>query len=448
MTVGVDARVRMISPAAPERLPSLLLSGGEVLDPFTGRTGPADILVEDGIISRIGAPRRSGALTIDCTGRTLTPAFTDLHVHLRHPGQPEKETIGSGTAAAAAGGFGTLLAMANTRPPIDSPEVLERALNDLGLAARVRVGQVAAVSLALEGESPADHDALARAGAVALSDDGRNVHSSAVMRQALRASRRTGLPVLVHAEDRALAAQGAMHLGYVSRELGLPGMDPEAESAVIERDLALLREEGGRLHIQHVSAERSFRLIEAARREGLAVTCEVTPHHLLLTDEEVRRHGGRARVHPPLRDRRDRDAALEALLSGVVDAVATDHAPHEPACKDLPIGTACPGFSGLETAFAVLGSLVEQGTLPLDLAVASLTSGPARLLTHLDREWGLVEGAPADIAVIDAGEGWTVDSREFRSLGRNTLLDGMRLTGTVVATIVDGRVAHLREVDQ
>ena len=423
--------------------PDLLLVGGRAIDPSTGRDGLADILVRGGRIAQIGTDLAGTAgvrNVLDVTGKIVAPGLIDMHVHLREPGQEYKETIRSGTGAAAAGGFTAVAAMPNTDPPIDHPEVVRTVL-ERAACAEARVHPIAAITMGRRGTQLVDMPALVEAGAVAFSDDGDGVQDVGLMRDALHGSRELGVPIIPHAEVRALAHGGHMHEGAVSERLGIPGIPALAEEMMIARDLMLLEYAGGHLHIAHVSTARSVHLIRKAKSMGLPVTCEVAPHHLILTDEEIRDRDPNHKMNPPLRTSRDVEALREGLVDGTVDAIASDHAPHAHAEKTGAFEKASFGIIGLETSLSlILTELVHPGLLTLSDAVEKMSTAPARILGTAGGT--LDTGAPADLTVIDPDAEWTVDVDQFRSKARNTPFGGRRLTGKAVVTIFDGRVTH------
>ena len=420
---------------------ALLIRGGRVLDPSNGFDQEADVLLSDGRIARIGRGLSGGsAEVLNASGRLVVPGLVDIHVHLREPGQEHKETIQTGCRSAAAGGFTSLVCMPNTAPPLDRPEWV-RTVIERGQAADARVYPVACITVGQKGAALADLAALGEAGAVAFSDDGFPVGSEDLMRRALEASARLGCPIAPHEEVKALTEGGHMHEGAASRALGVRGMPAEGEAGMIARDLRLLEQVGGRLHVLHVSVARAVDLIREARRRGLPVTAEACPHHFVLTDEAVRTHGTLAKMSPPLRSAEDVAAVKAGLADGTLDAIATDHAPHAAEEKALPFDRAPFGIVGLETAVGLtLTHLVAPGVLSLTDAMAKLTAIPARIVGLPGGT--LKEGASADVAVIDPDLEWTVDPAQFRSKSKNTPFAGWRLKGKAVATILGGRMTY------
>lgn len=436
----------------------IVIIGARVLDPASGLDRQADIHVVDGRIAAIGAaPEASDADRIDASGLVAVPGFVDLHTHLREPGHEYKETIATGTAAAARGGFTTVCAMPNTDPAIDNAATVDFVLRTAAREGSVRVLPIGCITRGRAGKELADYGELLASGVVALSDDGSPVADAALMRRALEYSTRFGLVVIEHAEEPALSGKGVMHEGWVSTRLGLRGVPAASEEAAIQRDIALAELTGARLHVAHVSTARSVDLVARAKASGLGVTAEVTPHHLTLTHEAVLNSGAlpyntAARVNPPLRTPEDVEACLEALIAGTIDAIATDHAPHADIEKLVEFDNAPNGIVGLETAFASLHGLVLQGRLPLEVLVERLTAGPVAVLRLNGREGlaglgSLGIGAPADIAIIDPARTWTVEPAEFASKGHNTPLAGAAVTGKVVTTIAGGSVvwSEMRE---
>ncbi|MDQ2831535.1 MAG: dihydroorotase [Chloroflexota bacterium] len=431
----------------------ILFANGRVIDPLTGLDAVRDVLVVDGRVAAIGhdASKPDDAQVVDCAGLVVAPGFVDLHCHLREPGQEHKETLASGLAAAAAGGFTTVCCMPNTTPPLDTPGRVQWARERAASVSPVHLYVIAAITTEQAGERLAPLRELAEAGAVAFSDDGRPVWNDDVMRLALRGAGELGLPLSLHEEDRELAAGGVMNAGPVAARLGLRGLPAVAEERMIARDIALLAAEGGRarVHIAHVSTAGAVALVRDARRRGLPVSAEATPHHLTLTDDLVARpwdgrpYDTRAKVNPPLRTKEDVDAVVAGLLDGTIEAIATDHAPHGAADKRCPYEQAAFGISLFETALASVLTLYHERRAPLPVLIERLTAGPARLFGI--NAGTLTPGASADIVVFDPNEEWTVDAAAFRSKGKNTPLDGARLRGRVVMTLAEGAEAYRRE---
>ena len=420
----------------------LILRGGRILDPARGVDAVGDLVIAGGLVSSRGADR-TAAEVLDAAGLIVCPGFIDSHVHLREPGFEHKETISSGTAAAAAGGFTAVAAMPNTRPPPDSAERLRDLARRTGRDALVRVHPIGCLTMGRAGGELAPLEELAGAGAVAFSDDGDPVEEESLMRAALRESRRIGRPLFPHEEVRSMTAGGCMHEGRVSRRLGVRGMPSAAEEEMIRRDIGLVRQTGGRLHIAHISTAGTVELIRAAKAEGLPVTCEALPHHFVLTDEEVARQGPLAKMAPPLRSAADVAAVRAGLADGTVDTIATDHAPHTAEEKSGPLSGAAFGIVGLETAIGLsITALVETGLLDMPSLVERWSAAPARILGLPGGR--LAEGDPGDVTVIDPRRRWTVDPGRFRSRSRNTPFAGVELVGCAVATVVGGRVVYRR----
>ena len=444
---------------------SLLIRGGRVLDPGRGLDTIADVLMEGGRIAKVGAAL-AAAQVIDAEGLVVCPGFVDIHCHLRDPGFEHKETIETGTRAAARGGFTTVCCMPNTEPPIDSQATVEYVLRTAAAVGLARVLPIGCVSRGRHGETLAELADLAEAGVAGFSDDGNPVADGTLMRRALEYSQALGLPVIDHCEEPSLAKEGVMHEGWVATRLGLRGQPAAAEEAAVARDIALAEFTGSHVHIAHVSTRGSLELVRAAKGRGIDVTAEVTPHHLTLTHEAAAfspaspagrpaGEGGltydtNAKVNPPLRTREDVEACVEGLLDGTIDAIATDHAPHALEDKLCEFDQAAFGISNFETALGALLTLVPEGRLDLATLIAKLTAGPVRAL-GLDRRPGLdglgslAPGAPADVVVFDPQREWVVEPERFASKGRNTPLAGRTLRGQVVATVYSGRIVYALE---
>lgn len=421
----------------------ILLRGGRVVDPSQGLDGPYDILLDGGLIAAVGRGlAAAGAEEIDLGGLVIVPGLIDLHVHLREPGDEAKETILTGVRAAVRGGFTTVCAMPNTRPVNDSPEttafVLARA-REAGLA---NVLPIAAITVGSAGAELVDMAALAAAGAAAFSDDGRPVADDAVMGRALEAAAAAGRVVIDHCEDKSLAKNGAINEGPVSARLGIAGIPAAAEDVMVARDIRLAEAASRRVHIAHLSTAGAVRLVGEAKARGVAISAEATPHHLLLTEDDLVSGDPDHKMNPPLRSAADRAAVIEAVRSGVIDAVATDHAPHTAAEKARGLAEAPFGVVGLETAVSlVLDRLVRPGTISLARFVELMSAAPARLL-GLAAKGRLAPGADADLTVIDLERPVTVDRDRFESKGRNTPFNGWKLRGGPVRTIVGGRTVY------
>ena len=417
----------------------LLIKGGRVIDPSQEIDDTRDILIEDGRVASIsvGEPAE-GAELFDARGLVVSPGFIDLHVHLREPGEEYKETIASGAAAAAAGGFTSVCAMPNTSPINDNASVTRFIIEKAREARLSNVFPVGAITRGSEGAELAEMAEMKEAGAVAISDDGRPVMNSQVMRHAMEYARDHGLIVVDHCQDMSLSAGGSMNEGRYSTLLGLKGMSRAAEESHVARDIMLAELTGARLHIAHISTAGAVEMVRRAKRQGLQVTCEVTPHHLALTDESVVGFDTNTKMSPPLRTEQDRAALIEAASDRTIDAIATDHAPHLADEKMLEYDRAPFGVIGLETALGVaLNALYHTKQLSLSRIIEMLTSGPARAFS-LSRGT-LNIGAMADITVFDPEREWIVDAKNFKSKSRNTPFQGWRLGGAVVATFVAGR---------
>lgn len=435
-----------------------LVRGGRVIDPSAGIDAALDVRVRDGRIAELGPdlPAGAGETEINAAGLVVAPGFVDLHTHLRVPGEEHKETIASGTAAAARGGFTTICAMPNTQPAIDAAPMVASVL-DAARGADARVLPIGAVTVGRKGRELAELAALRDAGAVAVSDDGDAVADTGVARRAFEYLADLDIPLAEHCEDPLLSAGGVMHDGVVSARLGLRGQPALAELSIVERDIALAEASGAALHCCHLSTAASLEAVDRARARGVRVTAEVAPHHLWLDHAAVAgcgeqlRYDTAAKVNPPLRTRADVEACIDALAAGVVDAVATDHAPHASPDKHCEFDAAAFGISGLESAWSVVGSLVAAGRLTLEQAIARLTIGPVSAWS-LDRRvtpsgeglrglGTLQPGAPGDIVLLAPDAQTVVDPSQWASRGKNTPLAGQRLTGAVAATLLRGRLS-------
>jgi dihydroorotase len=423
--------------------PELVLRRASVLDPRAGIDGVHDVVVRDGRIAELAEPGTAGsdeAESIDADGMRVFPAFFDPHVHLRTPGGEDAEDIETGSRAAAAGGYCGVLAMANTEPPTETAgDVLalrERARDD----ASVPVGFLACVTRGMAGEELTEMAELADAGAAGLSDDGLPVRSARVLRRALQYQRLAGLQIALHEEDPELSAGGAMHEGTVSAALGLAGIPSVSESTMIARDAALARHEEARIHVQHLSARASVEAVAAAKDAGVRISCEATPHHLTLTDEEVRSLDSAFKMNPPLRGEDDREALIEGLRSGTIDCVATDHAPHPLERKEVPFEQAAMGVIGLETAFAVLHTeLVSPGRLRLDALVDRMSAGAAAF--DLEPP-SVAPGSEANLVLVDPEAAWEAGAQGWESRSQNSCFTARELRGRVLMTVAAGRVAY------
>ena len=420
---------------------NLVVRGARVLDPAREIDATLDVRIDDGVISQIAhAVDANGHRVVDAAGLVLAPAFVDPHVHLRTPGREDEETIATGTAAAAAGGYCAILAMPNTDPVVDSAAVLGSLVERAKAEAEVPVGFLAAITKQLGGAELTEMGELADAGAAGFTDDGRPVESAALMRRALQYASVTGRRLSLHCEEPSLSRDGQMHEGAVSAELGFAGYPSVAESLMVERDLALAAYERRPLHLLHLSARESVAALEAARGAGVDATAEVTPHHLCLTDDALRTLDPNLKMNPPLRADADRAALLDALRRGTIGAVATDHAPHARHEKEVPFEAAPFGVTGLETAFAALHTeLVEPGLLSLETLLERMSAGPARACSLA--EPGIAVGAHANLVLLHLRERWRVTEAAFRSRSTNSWLLGRTLQGRVKLTIADGAVA-------
>jgi len=420
----------------------LLLRNGRVVDPAQGRDGRFDLLIEDGRIARIDERVDAKDVeAIDLSGLVICPGFIDMHVHLREPGQEWKETIATGTRAAAAGGFTGVACMPNTDPPIDSRSVVEFVLAQARQHGAVAVYPIGCVSKGQKGSELAEMGDMAAAGARGFSDDGKPVASAGLMRRALEYARIFDLPVIDHCEEPTLVGAGVAHEGETSTRLGLAGWPGVAEDVMVQRDILLAEYTGGAVHIAHLSTGRAADLVRRGKAAGVRVTCEVTPHHLALTDAAIASYDTNAKMNPPLREESDRAALLAAIADGTVDAIATDHAPHHTDEKCVEFGRAPFGVVGLETAVPIcLDRLFHAGVVGLPRLVELLATAPARIL-RLDRGT-LRPGAAADVTVLDLDRATQVDPAGFASKSANTPFSGWTLRGAAVMTIVGGRIVH------
>jgi dihydroorotase len=420
---------------------SLLIKNGRVVDPANSTDAPADVLIAGGRIERVGADLPVGPDTtvLDATGKVVCPGFVDVHVHLREPGHEYKETVATGTRAAAAGGFTAVCCMANTQPVNDNRSITDYIRARAAVEGIVRVYPIGAVTRGLGGEELAELAELAEAGCVAFSDDGRCVMNAALYRRAMEYTLPFGAPVISHAEDHHLSRGAAMNEGVVSTELGIVGAPAAAEDVMVARDILLAELTGAHVHVAHLSTAGAVRLVRDAKARGVRVTAEVTPHHLLLTEEAVRSFDANTKMNPPLRTKQDTEALLEALVDGTIDCIATDHAPHAGSEKEGEFDRAAFGIVGLETAVALLlDRLVRPGLLPLGTLVSRLSRDPARLLGLPGGS--LAPGAPADLTLLDLDAGWTIDPARFQSRSRNTPFGGWPVTGRPWKTIVGGGI--------
>jgi dihydroorotase len=419
---------------------TLLITNGRVIDPSQELDAKLDVLIEDGVVTRVDRKIKSNVKVIDAAGLVVAPGFIDLHTHLREPGHEHKETIRTGTLAAVAGGFTAVCAMANTVPPNDERAVTEMIIAEAARHGASRVYPIGAVSKGLKGEALAELADLHTAGCVAVSDDGKPVFNAQLMRRALEYCSMLGIPVVAHEEDPNLSDGGVMHEGYVSTLLGMGGIPAASEETLVARDVILARATGAQLHIAHLSTAGAIEAIRAARASGVRVTCEVTPHHIALTDETVQSFSTNLKMNPPLRSAEHREAVIAAIADGTVDAIATDHAPHHFDEKNVEFDLAPFGVIGLETAFGVSYThLVARGVIDLARLIELLSSGPARVFA-LDGGT-LAAGALGDVTIVDPEAKWEVP-KAFVSMSSNSPFIGMRLQGRPVATIVGGVIKY------
>jgi dihydroorotase len=423
----------------------LLLRGGRIIDPSQPLDDRMDLLMEGRTIvglgkDLIGAEGKSGLTILELKGKLVVPGLIDMHTHLREPGFEYKETVRTGSLAAAAGGFTSIACMPNTDPVNDTSSVTEFILRKARQCGVVNVYPVAAVSKSSEGALVTEFADLRDAGAVAFSDDGKSVMNSGLMRRALEYAHALGMPVISHCEDTDLAAGGAANEGVVATRLGLRGIPNIAEDLMVGRDLAIAEYTGTAVHIAHVSTAGAVDLVRGAKRRGVKVTAEATPHHFTLTDEALADYDTNAKVNPPLRTMADVNAVKEGLKDGTLDAIASDHGPHSTLEKDVEFDYAANGMIGLETSLALSLHLVEEGLLTLNQLVAKMSTNPARILKI--PKGTLKVGADADVTVIDPDEEWIVDTRTFQSLSKNTPFNGWRLRGRALFTIVGGDIKY------
>lgn len=420
----------------------ILIKGGRVIDPASNLDGVRDILIEDGKVKAVGSKQKAvsrGTQVIDARDCLVLPGLIDMHAHLRDPGRPDKETIASGSRAAALGGVTSVCCMANTDPPVDNPAVVEYILAKARSEAVVNIFPVAAVTKGLKGEELAEMGRCFAEGAVAFSDDGKPIMRADVMRWALEYAKQFGVPVISHCEDANLSSGGVVNESALSTEVGLQGIPPLSEEIMVAREIMLAREYG-KIHIAHVSSAGSIELIRQAKKEGIPVTCETCPHYFSLTEEAVKDYDTNAKVNPPLRSGADVKAVLRGLRDGTIEVIATDHAPHTIDDKNIEFNLAANGMVGLETALAlVLTKLVKTKALTLKQAIEKLTSAPAKIL-NLANKGTLKLGADADVIVVDPKIEWTVDASRFASKSRNTPFNGWKLSGKVFYTIVGGKI--------
>jgi len=419
----------------------VLIKGAHVLDPRSGLDARLDVRVRAGAIAELGTDLTPEGEVIDGEGKHVFPGFVDPHVHLRVPGQEHKEDLESGTRSAAAGGFVAIVAMPNTSPTVDSAPILRSLREEARREARIPVGFMASVTTGLAGDALTEMAELKQAGAIGFTDDGKPVYRAGLLRKALQYQKLVGGIIALHEEDPTLSGRGVMHEGEVSARLGLAGIPSISESTLIARDAAIARYEDGRIHIQHLSARESVEAVAEAKARGVKLTCEASPHHLTLTHEALLEHlDTRLKMNPPLRSEDDRQALIEGLRSGVIDCIATDHAPHAREEKEVPFEEAPMGTTGLETAFAaVYTELVKPGVLPLSLVVEKLSAGAALM----DLPTPAIEpGKPADLVVIDLDATWEAGEAGYESRSENCCFAGRRLQGKVITTIAAGGIVY------
>jgi dihydroorotase len=421
---------------------SLSIVNGTLIDPSQGLEGKYDLLLKDGRVAEAvpaGKLRGKADETLDARGQIVAPGLIDIHVHLREPGQSHKETIATGTMAAAAGGFTSVCAMPNTAPVNDSAAIT-RWMVEPARGARVNVFPIAAATIGSQGVQPSDFDSLCRAGAVAVTDDGKPILQDDVMRTVLLAAGKLKIPVIQHAENTNMTAGSAMNESFTAFRLGLRGWPAEAETSIVERDIALAAETGAHYHVAHLSTAAALKAVRKAKRDGLRVTCEVAPHHFALIDEDVGEYDTNFKMNPPLRGRADREALLAGLADGSVDCIATDHAPHAAHEKNQEFDHAPFGITGLETALGLCISVLHVShKVPLRRVVELLSANPARVI-GLPERGTLIPGAHADVTIFDPAKKWTYHAAESHSKSKNSPFDGRQFQGKVMATIVGGAV--------
>ena len=420
----------------------LLIQGGHLIDPEANRDGRFDILVKDGIVAEVAPEiKRDGVTVIDVAGKYVMPGFIDLHVHLREPGLEYKETIATGSMAAAAGGFTSICPMPNTKPSTDTPEKIRALLKKAETDSKVHILPIGAISIGQEGNTLADIAGMAEAGAVAVSEDGKSVMNSALYAEGMKAAAEAGIPVFAHCEDIDLVRGGVMNAGLRAKELGLPGITNAVEDIITARDIFLARETGARLHLCHCSTKDSVKMIALAKEEGLLVTGETGPHYFTMTDSEIPEDFGNYKMNPPLRSEEDKEALIRALQENVLEAIATDHAPHSKEEKEQSMRKAPFGIVGSETAYALtVTELVRKGKLTMKELVERMSSQPAKILGI--PKGSLQPGMAADITIADTDTSYVIDPDTFYSKGKNTPFAGKEVYGAIHYTLVDGVIVY------
>lgn len=431
---------------------SMLIRGGHLIDPAAGRDGIFDILVKNGVVAELAewnngeAPvwQENAEQVIDASGKYVMPGFIDLHVHLREPGLEYKETIATGAMAAAAGGFTSVCPMPNTKPSTDTPEKITALLEKAKIDAKIHILPIGAISIGQEGKELADIKGMAKAGAVAFSEDGKSVMNSALYAEGLKLAAEAGVPVFAHCEDIDLVRGGVMNAGKRAEELGLPGITNAVEDIITARDIFLARETGVQLHLCHCSTKDSVKMIALAKAEGLPVTGETGPHYFTMIDEEIPEDWGNYKMNPPLRGKADKEALIKALQENVLEAIATDHAPHSKEEKEQSMLKSPFGIVGSETAYALtITELVRTGKLTMTQLVERMSVSPAKILGI--NKGSLQVGMAADITIADTDTVWTIDPEKFYSKGKNTPFTGKEVYGKIYYTIADGEVAFSQE---
>ncbi len=427
---------------------SMLIRGGHLIDPVAERDGIYDVLVKDGVVAELKEWKdskeplweKTADIIIDAAGKYVMPGFIDLHVHLREPGLEYKETIATGAMAAAAGGFTSICPMPNTKPSTDTPEKVRALLEKAKTDAKIHILPIGAISIGQEGKELADIIGMTKAGAVAFSEDGKSVMNSALYAEGMKLAAQAGVPVFAHCEDIDLVRGGVMNAGARAEELGLPGITNAVEDIITARDIFLARETGVQLHLCHCSTKDSVKMIAMAKAEGLPVSGETGPHYFTMIDEEIPKDWGNYKMNPPLRGKEDKEALIQALQDNVLEAVATDHAPHSKEEKEQSMLKAPFGIVGSETAYALtVTELVRTGKITMNQLVERMSASPAKILGI--GKGSLRVGMPADITIADTETAWTIDPEKFYSKGKNTPFGGKEVYGKVFYTIVDGEIA-------